>query len=217
MVGRSVFTGHDARLAKGLERAPVHKDSISMTEWFMDSHACTLSRIEGSKPEGEVMLKNMTFPGQVSFGTIFPKEVDNLMVPVCLSSSHIGWGTIRLEPTWMSICEAAGYAAALAISQQTVPANINPDQLTRLLARKRIMISFFNDMEGREYASWYPAVQYLGTQGFFASYDALPNETLGTPLAEAWISHTGNWIKKGIASPAGNLLDRKSTSLNSSQ
>src|SRR3546814_8950937 len=61
-------------------------------------------------------------------------------------------------------------------------------------------------MEGMEFASWYPALQYLGTQGFFSSYDALPNETLGTPLAEAWISHTGNWIKKGIASPAGNLL-----------
>src|SRR3546814_1946831 len=79
----------------------------------------------------DLMLKNMTFPGQVSFGTIFPKEVDNLMVTVCLSSSHIGWGTIRLEPTWMSICEAAGYAAALAISQQTVTAHINPEPLTR--------------------------------------------------------------------------------------
>lgn len=204
IVGRAVFTEHDASLAEGLKRAPVHKDSISVTEWFMDSHACTEHRIAGSKPEGEVMMKNMTFPGQVPFGTIFPKEIDNLIVPVCLSSSHIGWGTIRLEPTWMSICEAAGYAVALAISQQTVPANINPDQLTRLLARKRIMVSFFNDMEGREYAPWYPAVQYLGTQGFFPTYDALPNETLREPLAEAWIRHTENWMKERPAS--GDLL-----------
>lgn len=199
ILGRSIFTEHNAMLADGLNRTPIVKDSISITEWFMDSHFCTESEVEGSKMEGEVMLKNKTFPGQISFGTIFPKKIDNLMVPVCLSCSHIGWGTIRLEPTWMSIGEAAGYAASIAIHQKISPSEINRDQLIRLLARKRIMISFFNDLEGREYSSWYPSVQYLGTQGFFVTYNALPNEKLTIELANVWLNYFEKWITEPAA------------------
>jgi hypothetical protein len=159
----------------------------------MDSHFCTENQIEGSKMEGEVMLKNKTFPGQVPLGTIFPKGIDNFMVPVCLSSTHVGWGTIRLEPTWMSICEAAGYAASIAIRENIMPTEIPGDRLIRLLARKNIMISFFNDLEGKESAPWYAAVQYLGTKGFFGSYDARPNDQLTTMLADAWLSQIEKW------------------------
>jgi hypothetical protein len=197
VVGHGVFTEHDAQLAPGLDRAPVHTDSISITEWFMDSHACTDQRIEGSKLEGEVMLKNQTFPGQVPFRTIFSSELDNLMVPVCLSASHIGWGTIRLEPTWMSIGEAAGYAASMAARKQVAPAQIESDALVRLLAKKGVMISFFNDVEGREYAPWYPAVQYLGTKGFFATYEARPDELLGVQLMDVWIAMAAVLVQKG--------------------
>lgn len=193
--GLAVFTQHDGELAPGLKRAPVHEDSISITEWFMDSHACTDHTIPGSKPEGEVMLKNLTFPGQLSMNTILTKELDNFIVPVCLSSTHIGWGTIRLEPTWMSICEAAGYAVALAIQQKITPGKINREQLLHALADKRIMLSFFNDVEGREYEPWYPAVQYMGTKGFFGTYDALPEDKLSSDLADAWIKHTGKLAK----------------------
>jgi hypothetical protein len=195
IIGRSVFTEHCAMLQEGLKRAPIQSDSISITEWFMDSHFCTETQIEGSKMEGEVMLKNKTFPGQISLGTIFPEKLDNLLVPVCLSSSHVGWGTIRLEPTWMSIGEVAGYVASIAVSQNVAPTEIDSDFLIRLLARERIMISFFNDVEGREYSKWYPAIQYLGTKGFFGSYMALPNEKLTAILADEWLSHIKEWIQ----------------------
>jgi hypothetical protein len=194
IVGRSVFTENDAILVKGLQRTPIQTDSISITEWFMDSHACTEKTIEGSKPEGEVMLKNKTFPAQISFNCILPEEVDNLIVPVCLSSSHIGWGAIRLEPTWMSIGEAAGYTVAMAIKEKISPAKIDKDKLLRTLAKSRLMISFFNDVEGREYSSWYPAVQYLGTKGFFGTYEANVHQTLSSKLANVWLLHISRWI-----------------------
>ncbi len=195
IIGHNVFTENDAVLAEGLKRAPIHPDSISITEWFMDSHACTEKRLTGSKQEGEVMLKNKTFPGQVPFGSILPQNIDNLLVPVCLSASHVGWGTIRLEPTWMSIGEAAGYAAILAIRKQIPPASVDSDELVRLLARKHIMLSFFNGIEGREYSPWYPAIQYLATKSFFGTYDALPDEKLKTNLADAWLACISKWIK----------------------
>jgi hypothetical protein len=194
IVGRSVFTEHCAMLQEGLKRAPIQSDSISVTEWFMDSHFCTETQIEGSKMEGEVMLKNKTFPGQISLGTIFSEKLENLIVPVCLSSSHVGWGTIRLEPTWMSIGEVAGYIAAIAVSRNVAPTEIDSDSLIRRLARERIMISFFNDVEGREYSKWYPAIQYLGTKGFFGSYMALPNDKLTVILADEWLNHIKQWL-----------------------
>ncbi|MEO2031897.1 MAG: FAD-dependent oxidoreductase [Planctomycetaceae bacterium] len=184
--GRAVFTENDAQLAVTLSRAPVHSDSISMTEWFLDSHACTPRQVDGSELEGMVMLKNQTFPGQLSYRTILPEGHDNLLVPVCVSSTHVGWGTIRLEPTWMSICEAAGFAIAMAKRQGVTPAEIDDDALVRVLAEHRVMVSFFNDVEGHADAKWYPAVQYLGTQGYFGSYDARPNDLLTSTLAGAW-------------------------------
>jgi hypothetical protein len=196
--GLAVFSENDAQLADRLERTPIRSDSISITEWFLDSHACTPYQVPGSEMEGKVMLKNQTFPGQVSYRTIIPEGFKNIIVPVCLSSTHVGWGTIRLEPTWMSIGEAAGYAVAKAKREGLPVAEIETDGLVRLLAERGFMISFFNDVEGQEDADWYPAVQYLGSQGFFGTYDAQPLALLTTPLATAWIEHTVNLTQNKI-------------------
>jgi len=199
--GRNVFTQHDAQLAAGLKRAPIHADSISITEWFLDSHACTPRRVPGSEQEGMVMLKNQTFPGQVSYRTLLPERFNNLLVPVCLSATHVGWGTIRLEPTWMSLGEAAAFAVVLAKRQAVSPAMLDEDTLVRLLAERRVMISFFNDVEGHANADWYPAVQYLGTQGYFDSYDAGPEAPLTPTLAKAWTKLFRQQMLSGITSP----------------
>ncbi|MCR6720075.1 MAG: FAD-dependent oxidoreductase [Chitinophagaceae bacterium] len=200
LVGSKVFTGHDAMLAPGMRRAPVHTDSIAVTEWFLDSHACTSERVGDSKEEGEVMLKSETVPGQVSLATIFSRQHDNLLVPVCLSASHIGWGAIRLEPVWMQTGEVAAYCIAEAISKNIRPKDLNEDAFTRKLASAKFLISFFNDVEGRESAAWYPAVQYLGTKGFFDDYEAEPDAKLTQAMAKRWIEKVkqrreiGKWI-----------------------
>lgn len=196
--GRAIFTEHDARLAKDLRRAPVHADSIAATEWFLDSHACTPRKVDGSESEGMVMLKNQTFPGQVSLRTILSQNYDNLVVPVCLSATHVGWGTIRLEPTWMMLSESAAIAIAIAKQQGLPPSRVKGDFLVRRLAENRILISFFNDIEGHEQTDWYPAVQYLGTQGYFGSYDARPFDPLLDHLADAWITHATRRIDPNV-------------------
>ena len=193
--GLSVFSENDAQLASGLERAPVHPDSISITEWFLDSHACTPRQISDSEMEGKVMMKNQTFPGQVSFRTILPEGYKNLVVPVCLSSTHVGWGTIRLEPTWMSIAEAAAYAVVIAKKAGLSVPEINPDTLVRLLAEHHFLLSFFNDVEGYEEADWFPAIQYLGTKGFFGTYYARPSAFLTDSLATAWINLAARMVQ----------------------
>lgn len=187
IVGRHVFTEHDGTLAPGLERTPIHEDSIAIAEWPMDSHECTTDRRAGSLNEGKFLLSESTRPSQIPYRCLLPLGVDNLLVPVCLSSTHVGWGTLRLEPVWMQVGEVAGFASALAIGQNVMPADLAADELQRVLVESGIMISFFNEFDMMEENDWVPAIQYLGTKGFFASYNAKPEEPLDEATAKLWV------------------------------
>lgn len=186
ITGRYIFTQHDAMLAEGLERAPVHADSIGVTEWYLDTHACTPRRIEGALEEGKMMLDVETFPGQVPYRAILSQGVDNLLVPVCLSSTHVAWGTIRLEPTWMNLCESAGHAAAMAVQQRIAPAQLDPDALIRKLTASHVMLSFFNDVDVASDDQRVAAAQYFATKGFFADYDAKLDQPLTQAVKAVW-------------------------------
>ncbi len=187
LVGRMIFTEHDARLAAGFDRAPIHADSVAMTEWYLDAHGCTTARVPGSLEEGKMMLHQETFPGQIPYRALLPQNIDNLLVPVCLSATHVAWGTVRLEPVWMQTGEAAGFAAALSLERDTSPAQLSPDVLLRALAEHRSMISFFNDIDVASKDPWIVAAQYFGTKGFFHDYDARPEAPLKTSTARLWV------------------------------
>ena len=184
--GRYVFREQDATIAPGLRRAPIHRDSIAITEWGMDSHSVSMEIVAGSRREGKILLTELTRPGQVPWRCLLPPQHDNLLVPVCLSATHVGWGTIRLEPTWMHVAESAGFAAALAVREGIAPAQVKVSQLQRQLVENGVMISFFNDFDMAETEAWAPAVQFLGAKWFFASYDALPREPLDIETARIW-------------------------------
>jgi hypothetical protein len=186
ITGRSIMTEHDANLAPGLLRAPLYTDSIAFTEWYLDSHPCTAARVAGGLDEGKYMLHQETFPAQISYRCLLPQGVDNLLVPVCLSATHVAWGTVRLEPVWMQTGESAGLAAALALKNKTTPANLDPDQLVRALCERRSMIAFFNDVDVSTDASWIAAVQYFGTKGFFHDYNARMGEPLKHSTGIVW-------------------------------
>jgi hypothetical protein len=186
ITGRVVYTQHDAMLAPDLLRAPIHADSVAFTEWYLDSHPCTTARVPGGLEEGKVMLHQETFPGQVPYRCLLPQGVDNLLVPVCLSATHVAWGTVRLEPVWMQTGESAGLAVGLALKYQTTPAELNPDVLVKELCERRSMISFFNDVDVGGAEDWIPALLYFGTKGFFSDYDARPTGTLLGSTAKVW-------------------------------
>jgi len=186
ITGRYIFTQHDAMLTSDLERAPVHADSIGATEWYLDTHACTPRHIPGALEEGKMMLDVETFPGQVPYRAILPQGVDNLLVPVCLSSTHVAWGTIRLEPTWMALAESAGHAAALSVQQNIAPALLNPDRLLRKLVSNHVMVSFFNDLDVASDDPRIAAAQYFSTKGFFADYNARLDEPLKESTRHIW-------------------------------
>ena len=194
IVGRTVYTEHDNSLAPGIHRTPVHPDSIAITDWYMDSHACTTDSRPGYKYDGKLILTEESRPGQVPYRCLLPQGVDNLLVPVCLSATHVAWGAIRLEPVWMQTGEAAGFAAAQAVKTKAAPADIDTDRLLRTLAERGAMISFFNDVDVASGKAWVPAVEFLATKGFFASYNSYAEKPLTAFVARVWAETFGHLL-----------------------
>jgi hypothetical protein len=186
IVGRHVFSEHDNSPAPGLGRAPLHPDSVAVTDWYMDSHSCTTDSRPGFHYDGKLILTEESRPAQIPYRALLPQGVDNLLVPVCLSATHVAWGAVRLEPVWMQTGEAAGLAAALARQQQTTPGKLDARQLVRTLAARRHLIAFFNDVKVTAPEPWIPAAQYFGALGFFHDYNARPDEPLKKATAKLW-------------------------------
>lgn len=103
------------------EHKEVVEDGIGMAAYTMDSHNC--QRIVIQK-DGVKMVKNEGnveigggLPYPISYKSIIPKkeECKNLLVPVCLSASHIAFGSIRMEPVFMVLAQSAAVAAVEAL------------------------------------------------------------------------------------------------------
>lgn len=186
LVGRYVFKEQDNKIAEGIGRPPIHEDSVAMTDWPVDSVACLDRKIHGAHEDGILFLGEESRPAQVPYRSLLPQEVDNLLVPVAISASHVGWGSIRLEPVWMQLGEAAGFAAALSVQGKTTPAALSSDLLLRKLATSEFMVSFFNDVDVTGSDAWNPAVQFFGTKGFLHDFNARANEPLKTSTAHVW-------------------------------
>ncbi len=186
IVGRHVFTELDGSLAKDYARTPVMPDSIAITDWYMDSHSCTMDHSEGYKYDGKLILTNESRPSQIPYRAMLPQGVDNLLVPIGLGSTHISWGAIRLEPVFLQTGEAAGFAAALAKQQGVTPAELDPDLLLRTLVERRMLVSFFNEIKVDADDPRIPAAQYFGAKGFFGDYFADLNAPLSEPVRALW-------------------------------
>jgi hypothetical protein len=112
MIGTFVMTEHELT-----KRRPT-PDSVGMGSYTIDSH--NVQRY--ITPEGWVQNEgdigvSLPAPYEIAYGALVPKrgQADNLLVPVCVSSSHIAFGSIRMEPVFMILGQSAATAAALAI------------------------------------------------------------------------------------------------------
>jgi hypothetical protein len=137
MIGSYVMTENEL-----LKKRPT-PSSVGMGSYTIDSH--NVQRY--ITPEGYVQNEgdigvSARGPYEIAYGSLVPKkgQCDNLLVPVCVSSSHIAFGSIRMEPVFMILGQSAATAAALAIdgglSVQDVP---YPKLRERLLADKQVL------------------------------------------------------------------------------
>lgn len=197
--GMYVFTENDARLAPGLQRSPIHFDSIATGDYAIDSHATRKREEIGQNRalEGFLGFSSLTEVYQIPLGVIVPEEVVNLTVPVAVSATHMGFGTIRMEPFWMQLGFAAGIAAHLCQSSCTPVQRICVDRLQDELIAAKQLITYFRDVKADHPA--HEALQYFGTKSYFTSYEANPN-------GDCTVADASEWIVRARALSGGGRL-----------
>ena len=127
-------------------------DSIGMGSYSIDVlHVSRYpDKIYGVLEEGGLQAPSFLPPSlppfEIPYRIIIPKEneVNNLLVPVAVSASHLGFCAIRLEPTWMIIGESAGIAATIALRYNTTVQNINISLLQNRLQELGQILHFNN-------------------------------------------------------------------------
>lgn len=137
MIGAEVMTQQHC------EGRKVAADPVGLAAYTMDSHHVQrhLDKDGHARNEGDVQVGGFS-PYPISYRSIIPREDEcaNLLVPVCLSASHIAFGSIRMEPVFMVLGQSAASAAVQAMRQGTSVQRIDYAQLReRLLAEKQVL------------------------------------------------------------------------------
>lgn len=137
MVGAYVQTELDCRRVRQCD------DSVGLGSYNMDSHNCQRYVDEHGhvRNEGDVQVSPRG-PYLISYRSIVPKrdECENLFVPVCLSSTHIAYGSIRMEPVFMILGQSAGTAACQSMDAGQPVQDVSYARLReRLLADKQVL------------------------------------------------------------------------------
>lgn len=163
MVGRYVMTEHDCF---GAVDTP---DSVGMGSYTLDSH--NVQRYV--KPDGTVQNEGDigVHPGgpyKIAYGSLVPKqkECTNLLVPICISSSHIAFGSIRMEPVFMILGQSCATAAAMCIDQNIDVQDLDYAQLEKRLRADGQVLAYdpaaarglegivLDDRKARKFGEW---------------------------------------------------------------
>ncbi|MFK8113134.1 MAG: FAD-dependent oxidoreductase [Rubripirellula sp.] len=136
--GRAIITQHNFTPDPKTGKTPIVEGAVAMGEHSFDVHPCHDRRflVEGymegvlwypKKADGPAQ------PGQIPYGALLPKLIDNLLVPVAMSCTHVAMSVLRMEPVWMTTGQIAGLAAAEAHQQNCDVASLDPAPLPKTL------------------------------------------------------------------------------------
>lgn len=172
--GDYVLTEHHTQPDTNSVRAPLCPDAVAICDYSMDSH--------GNGPEipyhpgvTEGVFNAYVVPYQISYRVMVPPQVDGLLVPVAVSASHVGFSSLRMEPTWVALGQAAGLVAAQSVMQEKEVRDIDITQLQKRLHQAGAITVYTSDVFPD--SPYFTAVQYFGTRGFFhhlPEYEEVP-------------------------------------------
>jgi hypothetical protein len=142
MIGEYVMTENDV-----LNKREVPK-SVGMGSYAMDSHNTQrYVKADGFvQNEGDIGVEPDK-PYRISYSSIVPKKEEcvNLLVPVCVSSSHISYGSIRMEPVFMILGQSAAAAACIAIDDKISVQDVAYKTLKEKLVSRKQVLSLLPD------------------------------------------------------------------------
>ncbi len=137
MVGEFVMTQKD------LQTELSKPDVVGMGSYNSDSHNVQRFARPDGNAENEGDMQVPVKPYQIPYRVITPKkgEAPNLLVPVCFSASHVAYSSLRMEPQYMILGQAAGVAASLAIKTGKSVQEISVDDLQQKLQAQAAVFS----------------------------------------------------------------------------
>ncbi len=136
-------------------------------------------------------------PFQIPLGVIVAQGFDNLLVPVAVSASHVGFSGLRLEPTWTALGQAAGIAAHVTIQTGTSVPEVPVRVVQKLLHQHGAKTTYISDVAAD--SKYFKAAQWLGVHGFMHDVYAMDSLEMrgaqtykslrGTQYAQAYPFH----------------------------
>ena len=136
MVGDFVMTQKD------IQEELLKSDVIGMGSYNSDSHNVQRYVESDGTVQNEGNMEVPVKPYQIPYRIMLPKkqEVTNLLVPVCFSASHVAFSTVRMEPQYMILGEAAGVAAKMAIASGKSVQDMDGSRLRPKLLQRRVVL-----------------------------------------------------------------------------
>lgn len=203
LVGGHVLREKDVRFDR-------HKwDGICLGSYMIDCHSVQIIRSAGGlRSEGG--MAQPTKPYEIPYRCLTPKDVQNVLVPVCASATHVAWCSLRMEPVFMMLGHAAGVAARQAIAAGKSVQEIDVGALRdRLRAQGQLLDAPF---EPRVDFEWDPPSP---TQGKSITFKVREVE-VRTPLTNFWWDFDGDGAVDSVArdpSWASDQIKRATVSL----
>jgi len=176
------FTAADALPGTGGRRPPLHASSVTASHYALDSHA--VRKREAGRVHLDGFFSHPTAVYTVPYGVMVPRRIENLLFPVAVSGSHVGFSTLRMEPCWMALGEAAGTAAALAVGERRNVREIAVETLQERLLLHGAVLVYLRDLDPGD--PDYAAVQRLALRGFFPEWEAGLDRPMDAETARLW-------------------------------
>ena len=142
MIGSYTVTQHDC------DHEVIVLDPVALGSYAIDSHKVTLFVDQAGALNTEGFFFHPVDPYRISYRAIVPLREDctNLLVPVCLSATHVAFNSVRMEPVFMMLGHAAGAAASLAIDQHATVQDVNYATLARELLGDGQILTWSEDL-----------------------------------------------------------------------
>lgn len=129
-----------------LETQVTKPDPIGMGSYNTDSHNVQRYAMANGDAQNEGDTEVPTIPFQIPYRVLLPRreQCSNLLVPVCVSASHIGYGALRLEPVYMIMGNAAGVAATMAVDHHQPVQDVDTGALKQKLLKEGAVMEWTN-------------------------------------------------------------------------
>jgi len=198
MVGAYVLTEKD------LAQNRYKPNGVCSGSYGVDCHAVQILTI-GKKRVVDYTTHTFVPSYDIPYGCLIPKDKpENLLVPVCPSVSHVAFCSMRMEPVFMMLGQAAGDAAALAIDEKTSVQGVNVPKLRDVLRKQGAILDF--NFQPQIQITWTPERPQPGEPVKFS----VKTGEMRDPIKQVWWDFTGDGtVGSGQNDPTFTFSDDK--------